>query len=292
MEQHYEGFLLQVLNTFTSEEFLVHLTNSLIIFIFRFSIALVFFLIGRKIFKKSLSKYYTTNAFKSIDSSFKTFLSSIIDTSSIIILLIISLLIMGFQQSSLIAFLGSIGIGVGLALKDNLSNFVGGLIILIFKTYSVDDEVDIIGNYGLVSSIDVFSTTITTFSGDLVSIPNGNVITNQVINYSKTPNRRMKIIVSVAYETDIDLVFEVLSNLVKENKKILTNPGPFINIETYNSSSIDIALKVWTKNSVYWETYFEILKNIKPSLDSVNITIPFPQMDLHIKHQNLYKKES
>ncbi|MGL5000308.1 MAG: mechanosensitive ion channel family protein [Cetobacterium sp.] len=292
MEQHYEGFLLQVLNTFTSEDFLVYLTNSLIIFIFRFSIALVFFLIGRKIFKKSLSKYYTTNAFKSIDSSFKTFLSSIIDTSSIIILLIISLLIMGFQQSSLIAFLGSIGIGVGLALKDNLSNFVGGLIILIFKTYSVDDEVDIIGNYGLVSSIDVFSTTITTFSGDIVSIPNGNVITNQVINYSKTPNRRMKIIVSVAYETDIDLVFEVLSNLVKENKKILTNPGPFINIETYNSSSIDIALKAWTKNSVYWETYFEILKNIKPSLDSVNVTIPFPQMDLHIKHQNLYKKES
>ncbi|MGL4999581.1 MAG: mechanosensitive ion channel family protein [Cetobacterium sp.] len=290
MERHYEGFLLQVLNTFTSEEFLVHLTNSLIIFIFRFSIALVFFLIGRKILKKFLSKYYTTNAFKSIDSSFKTFLSSIIDTGSITILLIISLLLMGFQQSSLIAFLGSIGIGVGLALKDNLSNFVGGLIILIFKTYSVDDEVEITGNYGLVSSIDVFSTTITTFSGDLVSIPNGNVITNQVTNYSKTPNRRMKIIVSVAYETDIDLVFEVLNNLIKDNKNILKNPGPFINIETYNSSSIDVALKVWTKNSFYWETYFEILRNIKPALDSVNIIIPFPQMDLHIKHQNLYKK--
>ncbi|MGL5901761.1 MAG: mechanosensitive ion channel family protein, partial [Cetobacterium sp.] len=234
MENHYEGFLFQVLNTFTSEQFLVDLTNGLIIFVFRFSIALVFFLIGRKILKKSLSKYYNTNSFKSIDSSFKTFLSSIIDTGSIIVLLIVSLLIIGFQQSSLIAFLGSIGIGVGLALKDNLSNFVGGLIILIFKTYSVDDEVEIIGNYGLISSIDVFSTTITTFSGDLVSIPNGNVITNQVINYSKTPNRRMKIIVSVAYETDLDLVFEVLNTLIRENKNALKNPAPFINIETYN----------------------------------------------------------
>ncbi|MGL6099152.1 MAG: mechanosensitive ion channel family protein [Fusobacteriaceae bacterium] len=292
MENHYEGFLFQVLNTFTSEQFLVDLTNGLIIFVFRFSIALVFFLIGRKILKKSLSKYYNTNSFKSIDSSFKTFLSSIIDTGSIIVLLIVSLLIIGFQQSSLIAFLGSIGIGVGLALKDNLSNFVGGLIILIFKTYSVDDEVEIIGNYGLISSIDVFSTTITTFSGDLVSIPNGNVITNQVINYSKTPNRRMKIIVSVAYETDLDLVFEVLNTLIRENKNALKNPAPFINIETYNSSSIDIALKVWTKNSLYWETYFEILKNLKPALDSVNISIPFPQMDLHIKHQNFYKKEN
>ncbi|MGL5797086.1 MAG: mechanosensitive ion channel family protein [Cetobacterium sp.] len=292
MENHYEGFLFQVLNTFTSEQFLVDLTNGLIIFVFRFSIALVFFLIGRKILKKSLSKYYNTNSFKSIDSSFKTFLSSIIDTGSIIVLLIVSLLIIGFQQSSLIAFLGSIGIGVGLALKDNLSNFVGGLIILIFKTYSVDDEVEIIGNYGLISSIDVFSTTITTFSGDLVSIPNGNVITNQVINYSKTPNRRMKIIVSVAYETDLDLVFEILNTLIRENKNALKNPAPFINIETYNSSSIDIALKVWTKNSLYWDTYFEILKNLKPALDSVNISIPFPQMDLHIKHQNFYKKEN
>ncbi|MGL5544307.1 MAG: mechanosensitive ion channel family protein, partial [Cetobacterium sp.] len=228
----------------------------------------------------------------SIDSSFRTFLSSIIDTGSIIILLIISLLIVGFQQSSLIAFLGSIGIGVGLALKDNLSNFVGGLIILIFKTYSVDDEVEIIGNYGLISSIDVFSTTITTFSGDIVSIPNGNVITNQVINYSKTPNRRMKIVVSVAYETDIDLVFEVLNNLIKDNKSVLKNPSPFINVEKYNNSSIDIALKVWTKNEVYWDTYFTLLKNLKPSLDAVNISIPFPQMDIHIKEQNFYKKES
>ncbi|MGL4789579.1 MAG: mechanosensitive ion channel family protein [Cetobacterium sp.] len=292
MEQHYEGFLLQVFKTFTSEEFLINLTNNFIILLFRFSMALIFFLIGRKIFRKSLSKYYTTNAFKSIDSSFRTFLSSIIDTGSIIILLIISLLIVGFQQSSLIAFLGSIGIGVGLALKDNLSNFVGGLIILIFKTYSVDDEVEIIGNYGLISSIDVFSTTITTFSGDIVSIPNGNVITNQVINYSKTPNRRMKIIVSVAYESNIDLVFEVLNNLIKTNQNILKNPGPFINIEKYNNSSIDIALKVWTKNQTYWDTYFDILKKLKPALDEVNISIPFPQMDLHIKDQNFYKKES
>ena len=199
---------------------------------------------------------------------------------------------MGFQHTSLIAFLGSIGIGVGLALKDNLSNFVGGLIILIFKTYSVDDEVEVIGNYGLISSIDVFSTTITTFSGDIVTIPNGNVINNQVINYSKTPNRRMKIVISVAYETNIDVVFEVLNNLIKNNKNILANPSPFINIEKYNSSSIDIALKVWTKNEVYWDTYFDILKNIKPTLDSVNITIPFPQMDIHIKQQNLYNKSS
>ncbi|MDX8335347.1 mechanosensitive ion channel family protein [Candidatus Cetobacterium colombiensis] len=292
MEKHYNGFITQVIDTFTNEEFLVNLTNSLIVFIFRFALALIFFLIGRRILKNFLTKYYKTHSFKSIDSSFRTFLSSIIDTGSIVVLLIISLLIMGFQHTSLIAFLGSIGIGVGLALKDNLSNFVGGLIILIFKTYSVDDEVEIIGNYGIISSIDVFSTAITTFSGDIVTIPNGNVINNQIINYSKTPNRRMKIVISVAYETDIDLVFDVLNGLIKNNENILKDPEPFINVEKYNSSSIDIALKVWAKNEVYWGTYFDILKNIKPALDSVNITIPFPQMDVHIKNHNLYKKSS
>ena len=102
----------------------------------------------------------------------------------------------------------------------------------------------------------------------------------------------MKIVISVSYETNIDQVFQVLNDLIKSNKNVLKNPGPFINIEKYGSSSIDVALKVWTKNEVYWDTYFDILKNIKPSLDSVNITIPFPQMDIHIKHQNLYNNKS
>lgn len=292
MVEHNKKFLAQVIYTFTNEEFLVNLTNSLIIFLFRFTIALLFFIVGRKLVKNFLYRYYKTHTFKAIDSSFKTFLSSIIDTGSIIILIIISLLIIGFQHTSLIAFLGSIGIGIGLALKDNLSNFVGGLIILVFKTYSVDDEVEIIGNYGIISSIDVFSTTIITFNDDIVTIPNGNIINNQVINYSKTPNRRMKVVVSVAYDTNIDQVFQILNDLVKNNENILKTPAPFINIEKYNSSSIDIALKVWTKNEVYWSTYFTILKNIKPAFDSLNIVIPFPQMDIHIKHQNLYNKSS
>lgn len=283
MQKDYIGFFSQVLQTFTNEDFLVGLTNTFIIFIFRFILALIFFLVGRKLFKKFISEYYHTNAFKSIDSSFRTFLSSIIDTSSIIVLLIASLLILGFQHTSLIAFLGSIGIGIGLALKDNLSNFVGGLIILIFKTYAVDDEVEINNNYGLVASIDVFSTTISTFSGDIVTIPNGNIITTQVINYSKTPIRRMKIVVSVAYSSDIDLVFTALNKLTQNNPNILNLPAPFINVEQYNTSSIDIALKVWTKNEVYWDTYFQIMRRVKNELDSVGVTIPFPQMDIHIK---------
>ncbi|MBC2851759.1 mechanosensitive ion channel [Cetobacterium sp. 8H] len=287
MEAEYKTFLSQILYTYTNEEFLLNLTNRLIIFFFRFSFALIFFFIGRKILRNFLQKYYQTQYFKSIDSSFKTFLSSIIDTGTIIILLIASLLIIGFNHTSLIAFLGSVGIGVGLALKDNLANFVGGLIILIFKTYSVDDEVEINTSYGIVSSIDVFSTTIMTFSGDLVTIPNGNVVTSQIINYSKTPTRRMKIIVSISYDSDIDLAFKVLNDMIKKNKNILNNPAPFLNIDKYNNSSIDIAIKVWTKNIVYWDTYFELMKEVKTTLDSVNITIPYPQMDIHIKEKEM-----
>lgn len=292
MEDYYKGFLSQVIYSFTNKKFLLSLTNSFIVFLFKFALALLFFIIGKKFLKKFLSRYYQSYAFKKIDSSFRTFLSSIIEASSTIILLVISLLIIGFQHTSLIAFIGSIGLGIGLALKDNLSNFVGGLIILIFKTYSVDDEVEVIGNYGLITSIDIFSTSITTFNGDVITIPNGNVINNQIINYSKTPNRRMKIVISVTYETDIDLVFQALNDLMKNNKNILQSPAPFINIEKYSNGYIDIALKAWTKNEAYWSTYFDVLKNIKPSLESVNIIIPFPQMDIHIKNQNLHNKSS
>jgi len=109
---------------------------------------------------------------------------------------------MGVKESSLLAFFGTLGIGVGLALKDNLSNFAGGIIVLIFKTYKVGDEVNISGEMGYVHDIDIFSTTVRTHNNDLVIVPNGSIVSNKVINYTKTPIRRLKFIIGVSYDAD------------------------------------------------------------------------------------------
>nr|WP_307775655.1 mechanosensitive ion channel family protein [uncultured Cetobacterium sp.] len=276
-------FLQHVWENMTNEKFLVDFTVEVLLFFVRVGLALVFFIVAKKFLKKFLVKYYESSYFKSIDSSFRTFLSSIIDTGIIIFLIIVSLLIIGFQQTSLVAFLGTVGIGVGLSLKDNLSNFVGGLIILIFKTYSVGDEVQVNNAYGNIYSIDVFSTTIIGFNNELITIPNGNIITSQVINYSKIPTRRIKIIVSVDYSTDLDLAQKLLLDMVHENPNILSYPKPYTNIDAYADSSINIAVKAWTKVDVYWGVYYDLMSKVKPTLDKENISIPFPQMDIKLK---------
>lgn len=277
-----DHFLFQVWRNITNEEFLVSFTVSILFFVVRVLLAFLFFFIAKKIIKKFLLKYYESTYFKSIDSSFRTFLSSIIDTGTIILLIITSLLIIGFQQTSLVAFLGTVGIGVGLSLKDNLSNFVGGLIILIFRTYSVGDEVQINNAYGNIYSIDVFSTTIMSFNNDLITIPNGNIITNQVINYSKIPTRRLKLVIGVGYDTDLEVAQKLLLEMVKTNPNVLDYPVPYTNIHEFADSSINISLKLWTKNDVFWSVKYDLMNKIKPTLDKAGISIPFPQMDLHV----------
>lgn len=198
------------------------------------------------------------------------------------VLITICLLIIGVKESSLLAFFGTLGIGVGLALKDNLSNFAGGIIILIFKTYKVGDEVNISDEMGYVHDIDIFSTTIRTHSNDLVIVPNGSVVSNKVINYTKTPIRRLKFIVGVTYDVEVDVARKVLEDLLRSNPLVLTDPPVYSHVENYADSCINIALKGWAENEHYWTIYKETLNGIKGALDKANISIPYPQMDVHL----------
>lgn len=289
MELEKGGFLLNVWRSMINEEYLIKVTVDLIVFFIRINIAIIFLLIARKIMKNFLQKYYESKHFQTIDKSVRTFLSSIIDTGTLTILIIISLLIVGFKETSLVAFLGTVGLGVGLALKDNLSNFVGGVIILIFKTYAVGDEVKI-GDYeGTIHSIDVFSTNILGFDNAIITIPNGNIITTSVTNYSRTPIRRAKITASVEYGCDLELARKVLLELAKSTPNVLEHPNPSVIVESYGDSSINLAVRAWCKNEYYWDVYFYLLNNLKHTLDAANISIPFPQLDVHFNNEDIKK---
>ena len=222
-----------------------------------------------------------------VDKSLKSFIKSILNVGVHALLITICLLIMGVKESSLLAFFGTLGIGVGLALKDNLSNFAGGIIILLFKTYKVGDEVNISDEMGYIDDIDIFSTTIKTHNNDLVMIPNGMIISNKVINYTKTPIRRLKFIIGIAYDADIDVARKALEDLLRENPLVLKEPAVYSHVDSYGDSSINIALKGWTSNENYWTVYKETMNGIKKALDNVNVEIPFPQMDISIKNPKM-----
>lgn len=281
-------FINEVFSKLADKKILVNFTVELIFFILKLVFCIFIYYVAIKVLKK-LTPLFNIKKKDDlvVDKSLKSFIKSILNVGVHALLITICLLIMGVKESSLLAFFGTLGIGVGLALKDNLSNFAGGIIILLFKTYKVGDEVNISDEMGYIDDIDIFSTTIKTHNNDLVMIPNGMIISNKVINYTKTPIRRLKFIIGIAYDADIDVARKALEDLLRENPLVLKEPAVYSYVDSYGDSSINIALKGWTSNENYWTVYKETMNGIKKALDNVNVEIPFPQMDISIKNPKM-----
>lgn len=277
-------FLKEVFQKLSDKKIFVNFTVELIFIIIKLIICVFLYYVAIKFIKK-LTPFLKPKKVedKIVDQSLKSFLRSILNVGIHASLITLCLLILGVKESSLLAFFGTLGIGVGLALKDNLSNLAAGIIILIFKTYKVGDEVNIDDETGYIYDIDIFSTTIRTHNNDLVIIPNGIIVSNKIINYTKTPTRRLKFIVGISYNADIDEARKVLEELLRSNPLVLSEPEVYSHVDSYGDSSINIALKGWVNNDNYWTVYKETLNGIKKTLDKVNIEIPFPQMDVNIK---------
>lgn len=281
-------FINEVFSKLADKKILVNFTVELIFFILKLVFCIFIYYVAIKVLKK-LTPLFNIKKKDDlvVDKSLKSFIKSILNVGVHALLITTCLLIMGVKESSLLAFFGTLGIGVGLALKDNLSNFAGGIIILLFKTYKVGDEVNISDEMGYIDDIDIFSTTIKTHNNDLVMIPNGMIISNKVINYTKTPIRRLKFIIGIAYDADIDVARKALEDLLRENPLVLKEPAVYSHVDSYGDSSINIALKGWTSNENYWTVYKETMNGIKKALDNVNVEIPFPQMDISIKNPKM-----
>ena len=284
-----EKFLNEVVLKLADKNIFVNFTVELIFFALKLVFCIFLYYIVIKTIKKITPLFNLKKKKEEIvvDKSLKSFIRSILNVGLHALLITICLLIMGVKESSLLAFFGTMGIGVGLALKDNLSNFAGGIIILIFKVYKVGDEVNIDEEEGYIYDIDIFSTTLRAHNNDLIVIPNGIIISNKIINYTKTPTRRLKFIIGIAYDADIDVARKALEEMLRSNPLVLKDPDVYSHVESYGDSSINIALKGWTTNDHYWTVYKQTLNNIKKALDGVNVEIPFPQMDLSIKNPKI-----
>ena len=284
-----EKFLNEVVLKLADKNIFVNFTVELIFFALKLVFCIFLYYIVIKTIKKITPLFNLKKKKEEIvvDKSLKSFIRSILNVGLNALLITICLLIMGVKESSLLAFFGTMGIGVGLALKDNLSNFAGGIIILIFKVYKVGDEVNIDEEEGYIYDIDIFSTTLRAHNNDLIVIPNGIIISNKIINYTKTPTRRLKFIIGIAYDADIDVARKALEEMLRSKPLVLKDPDVYSHVESYGDSSINIALKGWTTNDHYWTVYKQTLNNIKKALDGVNVEIPFPQMDLSIKNPKI-----
>ena len=191
---------------------------------------------------------------------------------------------LGIETSSIAAAITSVGLTIGLALQGSLSNFAGGVIIIIMRPYKIGDFIECDGNSGTVEDIKLFYTYLRTGDNKIVVIPNGVAGNRTVTNYSVKDTRRNDLVFSISYDCDFEKAKQLIKECMDKNEIILQDPAPFINIKEHSASSIDILARYYTKSDDYWTAHWYMLEAVKKTFDENGISIPYPQLDVHVKN--------
>lgn len=248
-------------------------------------IGLIILAIGWQLIRKVVSVFEGFSEKKSIDSTLHLFFSALINIALKALLIVCVLEYIGFNLSGLTAAIASIGVTIGLALQGSLSNFTGGIIILITRPFNVDDFIETPHYSGTVERIELMYTHLVTPDNKAIMIPNGSISNSPIVNYSRKDTRRVDLTFGVSYDDNILHVKKVLMDIINENNMILKEPEPFINICEHGDSAVNLTVRVWTETQNYWNVHFYLLEQAKLRFDEEKINIPYPQMDVHIKKE-------
>lgn len=248
--------------------------------------AIVIFFIGQWIaaFVRRLVRGLMSKA--NIDSTLTSFVGNLAYYGVVAFAVIAALNRLGVQTASLIAILGAAGLAVGLALQGSLANFAAGVLIIIFRPFSVGDLIEAADVLGEVLEIQLFTTTLATLDNKQVIVPNSSLTGGNIVNYTVRGKLRVDTVIGIAYEADIDQVRQVISEVLESDPLVLKNPSPTIAVMELGDSSVNFAVRPWAKPEDYWSVYFNVHENVKKRLDAAGISIPFPQRDVHLIQNN------
>lgn len=244
--------------------------------------ALVIFVIGKilvnwinKLLARILAK-------RKVEAGVQTFLRSMVNILLLIMLGLAVIGKLGIELTGFAALLASAGVAVGMALSGNLQNFAGGIIILLFRPYKVGDYIDAsTGASGTVQEIQIFHTVLLTPDNRVIYAPNGAMSNAVVTNYSHKDTRRVDWSFSVEYGEDFDKVKDKLNEILVSDKRILTDPEPFIELGAMADSSVNVTVRVWVNSSDYWGVFFSINKKVYEEFNKAGINFPYPQLTIH-----------
>ncbi len=236
-----------------------------------------------KILVKSVNKIFDKY---DIEPSLSIFLSSFIKVFLYVMLFLAIAQTVGIEATSFLAVLGAAGLAVGLALQGSLSNFAGGVLILIFKPFKVGDIIEAQSTLGKVESIDILYTKVKNFDNKVVVIPNGALANANITNLTAEPIRRVEMNVGVAYGTDLKKTRKVITNILEKDIRILKDPEPVVYFTNFGDSSLDLSVRCWVNTDDLWPVYWDGMEAIKEVFEQNSIEVPFPQRDVHMYHQD------
>jgi small conductance mechanosensitive channel len=248
--------------------------------------AIVIFLVGKWLARKLTLGLERVLGRAQVDSTLIGFLRNVTYAVLLVLIIVTALATLGVNTTSMFAVLGAAGLAVGLALKDSLSNIASGVMLIVLRPFRTGDHVIAAGQEGMVSEVRVFQTTLRAFDGRVIILPNSEITTAPIINYSTLPNRRMEILVGVGYGDDLAKAKKLMLELANAEPKVLDDPAPFVQVANLGESSVDLKLFAYARNGDFGDAQSNVIEALRNGLIGNGIDIPYPQRDLHVYHRD------
>jgi len=273
-----------------NDDQLQHLTlraqELLITYLPQVLLAIVFLVVGLWLIRALVRGIGKAMQARDMEPSLIPFVKSLIGAVLKVLLVLSVIQMIGIQTTSFIAVLGAAGLAIGLALSGTLQNFAGGVMLLILKPFKVGDFIEAQGHSGTVRQIQIFHTVLTTPDNKTIILPNAPVSTGAMVNFSTEPERRVDLEFGIGYGDDIDKARSTIQQVIDADTRILTEKPVQIVVAELADSSVNFKVRIWVKAADYWGVFFDMQEGVKKAFDRNGVSIPFPQMDVHMQGAN------
>jgi len=246
--------------------------------------SLVIFFVGKWLAKVITSLFVRAMKKSNLDETLRKFLDDIVYGVLIVVVVLAALNNLGINTTSFVAILGAAGLAVGLAFKDTFSNIGAGVLLIVFRPFTVGNFIQAAGESGVVEEINLFSVMMKTGDNKQIIIPNSSIIGGNITNFSAKETRRVDFVFAIGYDDDLKLAKTTLEEIINEDERVLKDPAAFVAVNELADSSVNFVVRAWVKSSDYWGVYFDTHEAVKVTFDAEGISIPFPQQDVHM-HQ-------
>jgi len=247
-------------------------------------VSLLIFFVGKKLASWGTNICVKLMQRANMDETLAKFLSNIIYGLLLVVIVLAALSNLGINTTSFVAILGAAGLAVGLAFKDTVANIGAGVLLIFFRPFKVGDFIQAAGETGIVEEINLFSVMMKTGDNKQIIIPNSSIIGGNITNFSAKDTRRVDFVFGIGYDDDLKLAKATLQEIIDSDERVLKDPATFVAVSELADSSVNFVVRAWVNSSDYWGVYFDTLEKVKLTFDERNISIPYPQMDIHTQN--------